>query len=238
MLTLSSPTLNSVLAPTAPPRFGLDQLKAQVQSGAIVGATLSQPVHGMQTLRFFVSLEGDVCFFGKGRRRFGYRVTDEYLAHIAACIPAPAPKDPALVEYHAIAKYRRLALTATFSNPFIQRCRALPASIEQWKDEGQKSLSKYGITTGNEIDGKVITVAALATTFSPSEVEQFRHAIRTTATYSTCRHPFRGYEAHLATWTDGQGGVYAGLSVEFKGCGNGYYYNLVNDDAFIGADVD
>ena len=35
-----------------------------------------------------------------------------------------------------------------------------------------------------------------------------------------------------------EGMFFGYLSLEYKGCGNGYYYLLINDDNFIGYDVD
>ena len=30
----------------------------------------------------------------------------------------------------------------------------------------------------------------------------------------------------------------AGLNMEYENCGNGYYYMLINEDRFIGIDID
>jgi hypothetical protein len=51
------------------------------------------------------------------------------------------------------------------------------------------------------------------------------------------RYNFAGYEMSIEIHNDN--GVFRGfLSLEYKNCGNGYYYLLINDDNFIGYDVD
>ena len=35
-----------------------------------------------------------------------------------------------------------------------------------------------------------------------------------------------------------KGDVMAGFNKEYRDCGNGYYYNLIDDEHFIGADID
>ena len=34
------------------------------------------------------------------------------------------------------------------------------------------------------------------------------------------------------------GDLNAGFSKEYRGCGNGYYYLLINEQTFIGCDID
>ena len=54
------------------------------------------------------------------------------------------------------------------------------------------------------------------------------------------------YENHITTGTvidgmcitDGEGGMKAGFSKEYRDCGNGYYYLLINDKFMIGYDID
>jgi hypothetical protein len=237
MMTLQPPATAPVMSETDPYRK-LAQLKAQVERGEVIGAVLSEPIHRMTRLRFFVSSKGDLCFYGKGRKRWGTALWPEVLDRIVSYVKPPTEAEKTRETYKIIAKYRRMAQRATFSNPFVASCRALPASFEQWKAEGGKSLYQYNVTTGTRIDGRVISVKSLEKTFRAAELEAFRQAIQTKTIYNSSRLPFRGYEAALSTWSDGKGGIYAGLSLEFKGCGNGYYYLLINDDNFIGADVD
>ncbi|MGE3468427.1 MAG: hypothetical protein AB7J13_16015, partial [Pyrinomonadaceae bacterium] len=96
-------------------------------------------------------------------------------------------------------------------------------------------------TTGTTIDGKVISLNRIAKKY-PREIERLREAIRTrtAGAYITGRWAkFTGYdisiEADLNTET---GDFRAFLSLEYAGCGNGYYYLLINDENFIGYDVD
>ena len=63
--------------------------------------------------------------------------------------------------------------------------------------------------------------------------------------YHSCRFDFRGYDGSLwieiADKDDGynrKGDVMAGFNKEYRGCGNGYYYSLIDDEHFIGTDID
>ena len=63
--------------------------------------------------------------------------------------------------------------------------------------------------------------------------------------YTSCRFDFRGYDGTLwikiAEKDDNyyrKGDIAAGFSKEYRGCGNGYYYTLIDDEHFIGTDID
>lgn len=142
--------------------------------------------------------------------------------------------------YGYIAKYRKLAMKASFTNSFIESCKALPASFEEWVKEGKKTLYNYSITTGNAIDGKVITLKRIAKKY-PHYAEYLKTAIKEQKASHICSHvPFAGYEMSLSTQMIGDSANYfmGYLSLEYKGMLNGYYYLLINDEEFIGYDVD
>ena len=56
--------------------------------------------------------------------------------------------------------------------------------------------------------------------------------------FSTCRFDFYGYDGSLWCEPDKDGGMKAGFSKEYRGCLNGYYYLMINDEFMIGYDVD
>lgn len=129
---------------------------------------------------------------------------------------------------------RRLA-KATFTNPYIRKClKADPA----------KSPYENSITTGTAIDGQLISLDAIARV-APFEVRRFRQALKEKTEYHSCRFEFRGYEGSLAVAVGSddngylQNGDVAGyFNKERKGCLNGFYYLLINDNYFIGYDID
>lgn len=76
-------------------------------------------------------------------------------------------------------------------------------------------------------------------------MQEFREALKERRDYNSHRFDFRGYDGSL--WLkviekdDGYyniGDIAAGFSKEYRGCVNGYYYLLIDDEHFIGADID
>jgi hypothetical protein len=204
--------------------------------------------------RFFVSKGGSLCVYYPRCSRRGVLLNYSDLDNFVKYLPPPAPVDPASERGlracydRTIGKYKKLAGLASFTNGFNESCRALP-DFDTWRSEPkQKSLCDYGITTGNRIDGVVISVARLALEF-PVAMSRFRAAIGGEAdshlpkgkagdfTFLS-RVPFAGYEATGRLSRTEDGALSGCLSLEYKGCLNGYYYLLINDDTFIGYDVD
>ena len=140
--------------------------------------------------------------------------------------------------FKIISKYRKMAELATFSNSFIELCLALPKTLEEYVEQGKKTLYDYGITTGCGVDGKVISINRIEKQYR-NVAQKIREAIADKKDVGTIcsRYNFAGYEMSIEIHNDN--GVFRGfLSLEYKNCGNGYYYLLINDDNFIGYDVD
>lgn len=131
---------------------------------------------------------------------------------------------------NATEKFIRKAKLATFKSDFVQTCL---------KADPSKSPYENGLSTGVPIEGKIITLKSFGKQY-PWIEQQFREALKERRPYRSGRVPFRGYEATLELWfTDEAKTLMNGsLSLEYKDCGNGYYYMLVNDDEFIGYDID
>lgn len=76
----------------------------------------------------------------------------------------------------------------------------------------------------------------------PHEIERLRESIRIKSAghFITGRWAkFAGYDISTETELNTETGDFRGfLSLEYTGCGNGYYYLLINDKNFIGYDVD
>ena len=156
-------------------------------------------------------------------------------------------------EYRLIEKYKRMAKKASFTNHFIRDCLELPdfdewknhlvepSSWEKDKNPRPKTLYELHVTTGTKIDGKVISLNRIAKKY-PREIEGLRQAIRNRSAghFIAGRWAkFAGYDISIETNLDAASGDFRGfLSLEYAGCGNGYYYLLINDENFIGYDVD
>ena len=131
-------------------------------------------------------------------------------------------------EKKLILKYQKLAKQATFSNSWLDSI----ANADLTKD-----LYKNGITTGTSIDGKCIKVETLKKYFGADVVEMFLNAVREKKNFNSGRYDFQGYDGTLWVFIHGDD-VKAGLNKEYRNCGNGYYYLLINEKTFIGYDID
>ena len=228
------------------------QLHEAVKNGSIIGAVdTSGEKH-----RFFISDCGSLCRFKPRSSRRGYSLCESDLARYTRFVSSRTPRtgeDRLRKDYRLIEKYKRMAGEASFSNPFIRDCLALPnlnawrtelvepSSWEKDKERRPKTLYELHITTGTDIDGKVISLNRIATKY-PREIERLREAIRnrSAGAFITGRWAkFAGYDISIETELNAETGDFRGfLSLEYAGCGNGYYYLLINDENFIGYDVD
>lgn len=132
-----------------------------------------------------------------------------------------------------VLKYQNLAAKASFSNIYT-RC-VLNADLT-------KSLYENDITTGTRIDGQVISLEAIRKWCGEANYQKFKEALKEKMPFDSGRFNFRGYDGTLwintYTSNDGINEINAGFSKEYWNCGNGYYYLLINDDNFIGYDID
>jgi hypothetical protein len=193
--------------------------------------------------RFFISGCNNLCYYARGSRRRGYIVPhsffDQYVKFKTRVEKTEEEKLKA--EYRMIAKYKTMAEKASFTNSWIEDCKNLPTFEEFQKDpktSEYRVLYTHGITTGNKIDGKVISLNRIEKKY-PSAIKRLREAIANKEAVGTIIStvPFAGYEMTISVEAR-DGGIMGYLSLEFKGCGNGYYYLLINDENFIGYDVD
>lgn len=123
-------------------------------------------------------------------------------------------------------KFIKEARKADFTNSFIEKCLAA---------DPEKGPYENGLTTGTRIDGKCITVEALRKDFEYTGIiERFWQAFNNHEEWHSYRQRWRGYDMSLWTSKDGR----AGLNMEYFNCGNGYYYELINREKFIGVDID
>lgn len=228
------------------------ELHGAVKNGSVVGAVGTD---GRKD-RFFISDSGGLCRFKPRSSRRGYLLRESDLARYTQFIPSeaqPIGEEKLRKEYRIIGKYKQMASEASFTNPFIRDCLALPNfdawrkdliepnSWEKDKNLRPKTLYELHITTGAGIDGKVISLNRIAKKY-PLAIERLRESIRNKsagAFITDRRAKFAGYDISLETNFNAETGDFRGfLSLEYAGCGNGYYYLLINDENFIGYDVD
>lgn len=124
-------------------------------------------------------------------------------------------------------KFINEAKKAKFTNSFIRKCLAADPT---------KGPYQNGLSTGVPIEGRCITVAAIEKEF-PYTVELFRQKFKAGEPWHSPRNRWRGYDMSIWVYNN-DGDVGAGLDMEYKDCGNGRYYMLINEEKFIGHDID
>ena len=128
-----------------------------------------------------------------------------------------------------VLKYQKLARLATHTNDWLRKIAN--ADLD-------KSLYENRITTGTRIDGKCIGLATIEKYCSSWDMARFRTALKQGEKFSTGRFDFCGYDGTLWCEPRENGDMAAGFSKEYRNCGNGYYYLLINDEYMIGYDID
>lgn len=189
---------------------------------------------GRRRRLFYNREQNAIGIVAPGKRTRGYYFSD-WNGIEKILDPAPA-KDPAEDNRCLIRKFQREAAKAGFTSPFIRKIQHADYS---------KDLYKNGITTGTRIDGQIITLEAVRKWCGETIYRCFCEAVINHTPYHSEQFDFRGYDGSL--WVevydkdDGYhqaGDLNAGFSKEYRGCGNGYYYLLINEQTFIGCDID
>jgi hypothetical protein len=126
------------------------------------------------------------------------------------------------------AKFSRLAMKSTFSNHFIDTCRYADPLVCPYKN---------AITSGTRIDGQVISVKSVAKA-AGYEGQAILESVAKMEKYSSSRFSFQSYDGSASVETTSLGDMCGYFNKEYKGCANGYYYILINQDSFIGIDID
>lgn len=170
--------------------------------------------------------ENVIGIIAKGKRKCGYIFTDW---DSIEKIYYPSQDKEEDKERKLILKYQRLARLATHTNAWLRKIAAA---------DPEKSLYENRITTGTRIDGMCISLARIEKYCGSVRMALFRKALKEGKSYSTSRFDFCGYDGSLWCEPDGEGGMKAGFSKEFRDCLNGYYYLLINDEYVIGYDID
>jgi predicted DNA-binding antitoxin AbrB/MazE fold protein len=185
-------------------------------------------------VRIFITTSGELCQYLKGSRRYGV-LLDE--ANIERLIE-PKKIDNDLLNYKIISKFRKEALKATFNNSFIADCISLPDNFDKWVKDGKKSPYQYGITTGCKITGQLVSVESIVKKLSLYYKERIKEAIKNKTEFRTGRFDYNGYDGSISFEIKENGEWWGYFSKEYRNTCNGYYYLLINDEYFIGYDID
>ena len=162
-----------------------------------------------------------VRIYGERRKLFINRGRENVVGIIA--------KDEKDMDRKMILKYQKLARLATHTNDWLRKIAA--ADLE-------KSLYQNRITTGTAIDGKCIRLSTIEKYCGSWDMQRFRQAMKNKEKFSPLRFDFCGYDGTLWCEPRENGDMAAGFSKEYRNCGNGYYYLLINDEFVIGYDID
>lgn len=188
-----------------------------------------ETLQGKERKRLFLSQNNLVCEFAPRSRKRGYAIDVNVIVDWIRIAPYTSK------ESNVVAKFKRYAAHATFPSAFIRKCLDADTS---------KGCYENRLTTGTRIDGEIISLKAIER-YAPFAVSSFRKALKERNNYCSGRFDFRGYDGTLwieiAGLDDGyshKGDIKAGFNKEYRDCGNGYYYSLIDDEHFIGTDID
>lgn len=226
-----------------------EELYKAVENKEVIGAIRKDGVKQ----RLFIATSGFLCYFAPRKSRSGFRISPNDFDNYAKFIEKSLPKTEEQIlkdKYSLIGKYKKMASEATLLNSWVENCKNLP-DFETWKKDvvtsefnrpippRQKTLYEFGITTGNAIDGKVISLNRIAKSY-PRAIEQLRQGIKEKKAVGNVLYGgrFAGYDISISLEKKENGEIFGYLSLEYSGCANGYYYILINDENFIGYDVD
>lgn len=188
--------------------------------------TLYVRIYGKRRRLFINRGENEIGIIAQGKRKSGYLFSDWQAIEK---IYYPKAGEETDKERRLVMKYKRLASRATHTNDWLRRIAAA---------DPEKSLYENHLTTGTRIDGMCISLSRIEKYCGSADMVLFRKALKEGRTFSSGRFDFCGYDGSLWCEPDGEGGMKAGFSKEYRGYLNGYYYLLINDEYVIGYDVD
>lgn len=179
--------------------------------------------------RLFINRNENVIgIIAPRKRTSGYLFTD-WASIEKIYYPSSFSKDAVDIEKKLVLKYQKLAALATHTNGWLREIASA---------DPEKSLYENHLTTGTAIDGKCIGLATIEKYCGSWNMSRFRTALKQGEKFSTGRFDFCGYDGTLWCEPHENGDVSAGFSKEYRNCGNGYYYLLINDEYMIGYDID
>lgn len=183
---------------------------------------------GGKRRKLFINRDvNEIGIIAPGKRRQGY-----YFSNWTAIEKIYYPtteKEEQDINCKLILKYQKLAALATHNNSWLQKIATADLT---------KSPYENRITTGTKIDGQCIRLSTIEKYCGSMNMRLFREALKQGKKFSTGRFDFCGYDGTLWCEPCENGDMAAGFSKEYRGCLNGYYYLLINDEYMIGYDID
>lgn len=206
----------------------LEEIQEKFRSGEITGFINKND----SRYNLYISGSGKVCF-NKGKSKTkGFILTDSDITGFTRYI-MPVADIEKITKFRMINKFRKYAEKSQYTNAWIDRCVALPDTYEKWKADGEKSLYDYDITTGSEIDGKVISVETIKKEY-PQLIEEFFERYYNDEVGESREVKFQNLNMKLSIYADEKEDIYGRMSLTYKNGSGGYYYNLINLETFIG----
>ena len=184
-------------------------------------------IDGKRRQLFINRNENVIGIIAPGKRKRGYVFFD--WKSIEKIYYPSEKQDQTDKETKLVLKYQKLASRATHTNDWLRKIACA---------EPEKSLFENRITTGNRIDGMCIKLSTIEKYCGEVNMRLFREAMQEKKTFSSSHFDFYGYDGSLWCEPRENGDMMAGFSKEYRGCCNGYYYLLINDEYMIGYDVD
>ncbi len=193
-------------------------------------------IDGKRRRLFINRPQNEIGIIAPRKKKKGY-IFSQWDSIEKICYPAEkTPLPETEKNARLVRKYQKMAARATFSSPYLRKVETA---------DQNKCLYENDLTTGTTIDGNVISLNAVEKWCGSHVMNLFRQAVRECKSFHSGRFNFRGYDGSLwvepcAETEDGfrKGDLRAGFSKEYRNCGNGYYYILINNENFIGYDID
>lgn len=185
-------------------------------------------IEGKRRRLFINRNENVIGIVAPGKRKRGYIFTN-WASIEEIYYPSQKQEQAVDTDRKLILKYQKLARLATHTNDWLREIANA--------DLG-KSLYENRITTGTRIDGQCIRLSTIEKYCGKGNIGLFRQAMKDKKKFSTYRFDFCGYDGTLWCEPRENGDMAAGFSKEYRNCGNGYYYLLINDEYVIGYDID
>lgn len=181
--------------------------------------------------RLFLSENGELGQFNKGAKKWGYPVLGNLT--ITQIVTYAANQDAStkahLNQIRCVEKYVAQAKKAGFTNHFIRKClNANPLC----------SPFENGLSSGVPIEGQLVSVKSLAKYCEQYFGIDLIASIAERKSLRTGRFPYNGYDGSIELRLNEAGDYQGWFNKEYRNCGNGRYYLLINEEQFVGYDID
>lgn len=215
-----------------------EEIRENVKNGKVTHIIIEGVKH-----KLTISKIGTLCYIPSKTRVKPMFITNEMLEKPFELVWAE--KKVNVIEekkrkiYNAILKYRTYALKSE-NIKYAQDCiNKIPATFEEWLKQGEPSL--YDLMLISEpslsIEGKVITIEGIEIQY-PEIAKSTLDAIKNKTEYRSEAVRFRGYDMTVQITVTDDDQILGCVMLEFVGRNKSYNYMLINENCFIGYDID